>query len=88
MADYDVDGRILICKAKQLDEIPTKCHNCGDEEILQIMEHIDGGSWICMNCNFLNSYEPALRLTKNMSYTMVNLGADEIAFVDGWDFEN
>jgi len=45
------------------------------------------GSWICMTCNFLNSYEPSLKLTKNMSFTMENLGNDEIAFIDGWDFE-
>jgi len=40
-----------------------------------------------MTCNFLNSYEPTLKLTKNMYFTMVNLGNDEIVFVDGWDFE-
>ena len=53
------------------------------------MEHVDGGSWICMSCNFLNSYEPSMKLTKtNLPTTMVNLGIDEIAYVDGWDFEN
>ena len=87
MADYDPDGRLLICRAKQLDEKPTRCHNCDSEEIQQIMEHVEGGSWICMDCNFLNSYEPVMKLTKNMSFSMVNLGNDEIVFVDGWDFE-
>ena len=89
MADYDPDGRILICRAKQLEQIPTECHNCDGDDLLQIMEHVDGGSWICMTCNFLNSYEPSMKLTKtNLPTTMVNLGIDEIAYVDGWDFEN
>jgi len=26
-------------------------------------------------------------LTKNMPFSMVNLGTDEIVFVEGWDFE-
>jgi len=89
MVDYDPDGRILICRAKQLEQIPTVCHNCDGDDLLQIMEHVDGGSWICMTCNFLNSYEPSMKLTKtNLPVTMVNLGIDEIAYVDGWDFEN
>ena len=87
MADYDPDGRLLICREKQLDEIPLRCYNCSGDDIQQIMEHVDGGSWFCMNCNFLNLYEPSVRLTKNMSFSMINLGADEIAFVDSWNFE-
>jgi len=87
MTDYDPDGRLLICRAKQLDEIPSRCHNCDGDDLQQIMEHVDGGSWICMTCNYLNSYEPSMRLTKNMPFSMVNLGTDEIVFVEGWDFE-
>jgi len=88
MADYDPDGRILIYRAKQLEQIPEICHNCSSDDLMQIMEHVDGGSWICMDCNFLNSYEPLMKLSKtNLPVTMVNLGADEIAYVDGWDFE-
>ena len=57
MADCDPNGRLLICRAKQLDEIPSRCHNCNSDDLQQIMEHVDGGSWICMTYNFLNSYE-------------------------------
>ena len=52
-----------------------------------IMTHVDGGSWICLTCNSLNSYEPSMRLTKNMPFSMLNLGKDEIIFIPEWDFE-
>ncbi len=28
MADYDEGGRLVICRAKQLEQIPEICYNC------------------------------------------------------------
>lgn len=87
MTDYDEDGRLIICRAKQLDKIPEICYHCDSDDLQMIMTHVDGGSWICLDCNSLNCYEPSLRLTKNMPFSMLDLGRDEIVFVPEWDFE-
>ena len=60
MPDYDSDGSFLICRSKELDEIPSRCHNYDGEDLQEIIEHVESGSWICMTCNFLNSCEPYL----------------------------
>jgi predicted metal-dependent phosphotriesterase family hydrolase len=87
MADYDEAGRLIISRARQLEQIPEICYSCNSDDLKMIMTLVDGGSWICLDCNALNCYEPSMRLTKNMSYSMLNLGADEIIFVPEWDFE-
>ena len=87
MADYDESGRLIISRAKQLDKIPETCYSCNSDDLQMIMTHVDGGSWICLNCNCLNSYEPSMRLTKDMPFSMLNLGRDEIIFIPEWDFD-
>ena len=87
MADYDEAGRLIISRAKQLDKIPETCYGCNSDDLQMIMTHVDGGSWICLNCNYLNSYEPSMRLTKDMPFSMLNLGRDEIIFIPEWDFD-
>jgi len=87
MADYDEAGRLIISRARQLEQIPEICYHCDSDDLQMIMTHVDGGSWICLDCNSLNCYEPTIRLTKNMPFSMLNLGRDEIVFVPEWDFE-
>jgi len=33
------------------------------------------------------TYEPSMRLTKDMPFSMLNLGRDEIIFIPEWDFD-
>ena len=41
MTDYDEDGRLIICRAKQLDKIPEICYNCNSDDLQMIMTHVD-----------------------------------------------
>jgi len=47
MTEYDEDGRLIISRAKQLEQIPEICYHCNSDDLQMIMTHVDGGSWIC-----------------------------------------
>ena len=87
MTEYHKSGIQIKYTSKKLDKIPETCYSCKSDDLQMIMTHVDGGSWICLNCNCLNSYEPSMRLTKDMPFSMLNLGRDEIIFIPEWNFE-
>ena len=33
MIDYDEAGRLIIARAKQVDEIPETCYNCNSNDV-------------------------------------------------------